>query len=431
MASYSGIYFDGDTAKKHAVTVELRIDTLSIKGPHGEPNIDWLFLDVRATRPIQSGWAIELCCANPDGQLLDPRLTVDDPAFAEALLDQAPHLKRRRGFTRQWWEHPWAVAATMLVFVALVVLSVPRLAGPLAQVVPDEWRVAMGKSVEGTFLSVGGQCTSTVGDRALAKLVETLSQGTADLGPINVTVVNHPMVNAFALPGGRIVIMGNLLKAMETPTEFAGILAHEMGHAAERHPTEAVIRAAGFSIFLTTMVGDSSMIAEFLASLGIQAAQSSYTRDDERTADEIAIELLKTVGADPGVLARTFEHLKEADDKTGAPDLGRFGALFSTHPSYAERIETARQHAQPATRTLLSDTEWQALKSICANAAPKKPSGFGDEVGEQSVHVGGFFKVHHVTGTGEDMAIALIDRRRVGDWNDLIFGAPDGLDGRF
>ncbi len=64
-------------------------------------------------------------------------------------------------------------------------------------------------------------------------------------------------------------MFSKMLDLEETPDEFAGVLAHEIGHVTERHPIEAAIRSTGFSLFLTMLIGDSSAVTEFLGSLGI------------------------------------------------------------------------------------------------------------------------------------------------------------------
>jgi predicted Zn-dependent protease len=249
----------------------------------------------------------------------------------------------------------------------------------------------------------------------MSKLVAALGNPN-DPRPTRVTVINVNMVNAFALPGGKIVVMAKLLDLMETPDELAAVLAHEIGHVAERHPTEAALRATGFSMFLTMLVGDSSWIAEFLAALGVQAVQSSYSREDERTADRIAAALMKAAGADQSALGTVFERLKKVQEGKGVVDLGRLSALLSTHPSYDDRIANARAETGAAARPLLSDEarpllsdeEWQALKGICADAGPEPASDGSDEVGDQAVDVGGFFHVNHVPGALQHVAAGAV-----------------------
>lgn len=404
MTSYSGHFFDGQTAKKHTVSVELGLDALKIDAQGGAFSIRWLFPDLRAIRKIRPDKSVELTCSS----VPDARLMIDGPTFAEMLLEHAPHLAKRRGDTPRWWERTATVTLAILAFVGLVIFTVPWLAGPLARTIPDSWREAMGTSTEELVLSIGSQCATPKGTAALDKLVAALWKSDGP-GPAGVNVINAKMVNAFALPGGRIIIMGKLLKLMETPDELAAVLAHEMGHVAERHPTEAAIRATGFSLFLTMLVGDSSKVAEFLASLGVQAVQSSYSRDDERAADQIAADLLGAAGADKSALGTAFERLQKAQKGKVTLNLGRLGAFLSTHPSYEERIAAAPHKSDAAPRPLLTAAEWRALKTICGKAPPKKsPSGGRDELGQQSVDVRGLFHVDHMAGAREHVPVGAV-----------------------
>ncbi len=370
MSSYPGIFYDGLSARKHEVQVSFDTKSLTFSGSTVDSVVVWAFTGLRAVRKIKSGQTVELnTSAAPDA-----RLIVANPVFGSAVLARAPHLRHRRGYSSRWWEHPWTVAAMVLAFIVTVVMTVPLLAAPLARAVPDSWRDTIGASIERMVSTLGTACTNTTGSVALIKLVSNLeSSREGEILASSVKVINGPLTNAFALPGGRIVVFGKLIDVMETPNELAGVLAHEMGHIAERHPTEASIRSTGFSLFLTMLVGGSSTLTEFLASLGIQAVESSYSRDDERTADRIALELLAAAGADPGKLADTFVRLQKVQEKEGSLFLGNLGNILSTHPPYDERIATARAHSQVSTRPLLTDAEWRALKNICDQPEPSEP----------------------------------------------------------
>lgn len=402
MTKYLGHFFDGQTAKKHPVAVELGLDSLTIDGVDDAFSVHWPLEDLRAIRKIQSNQPIELTCALAP----DARLVIDDPMFTEAVLEHAPHLTNRRGDTPRWWERPVTVTLAILAFIGLVIVAVPWLAGPLARSVPDSWRGALGRSTEELVLSIGSQCATPKGTDALAKLIAAIGPTSGPTSEIK--VINAKMVNAFALPGGRIIVMGELLDLMETPDELAAVLAHEMGHVAERHPTEAAIRATGFSLFLTMLVGESSKAAEFLASLGVQAVQSSYSRDDERAADRIAADLLDVVGADKSAIGMVFGRLQKAQEEKETLNLGRLGAFLSTHPSYEERIAAAPQKSDAAPRPLLTDAEWRALKTICAPAEPEPASGGRDKLGQQSVDVRGFFQMDHMPGAREHVAAGAV-----------------------
>ncbi len=141
-------------------------------------------------------------------------------------------------------------------------------------------------------------------------------------------VANNPEVNAFAIPGGYIVVYTGLLRAADNADEVAGVLAHEIQHVEQRHTLKAVIHALGWRAVLAAAFGDISDgiwtdMAYRLGSLG-------YSRDLEREADLGGLKALYRAGIDPRGMPRFFEKLAHRDG-TGIPWL-------SSHPTGEERM---------------------------------------------------------------------------------------------
>ncbi|MCH7937497.1 MAG: M48 family metallopeptidase, partial [Proteobacteria bacterium] len=189
----------------------------------------------------------------------------------------------------------------------------------------------------------------------------------------DITVADSPVNNAFAVPGGHIVVMRGLLDTLESPEELAGILAHEMGHVVERHPLAGAIRMTGISVLLDLIVGGDSDVVDALVRLGGTLIAFSYSREDERTADAIALKILRQAAITPKGLERFFERLTaEAGKAVGGGDrmdkaAERAVTLFSTHPWNDERLQEVRKAlAVPATaRPALTVAQWKALQGIC------------------------------------------------------------------
>ena len=135
-------------------------------------------------------------------------------------------------------------------------------------------------------------------------------------------------VNAFALPGGDIVVNRGLLTAARTPGELAGVLAHEIQHVALHHSLKSMIRAAGLALAWSLLVGDPG------ATLTGQAADRllslKFSRDAEREADDGGFSLLVERGIDPRGMVAFFDSLAQHSASTRP-------ALLSTHPASAER----------------------------------------------------------------------------------------------
>jgi predicted Zn-dependent protease len=163
------------------------------------------------------------------------------------------------------------------------------------------------------------------------------------------TVLNSPVVNAFALPGGYIYVTRGLLALAGDEAELAGVLAHEIGHVTARHAAQRYsqsVVAAGVTTLLGAVVGDLAEIAQ----LGAAAYLQSYSRDQEFQSDELGVRYLTRAGYDPRAMASFLAKLLE-DSKIAAEAAGRGSEadgfdLFATHPRTLDRVERALAEAK-------------------------------------------------------------------------------------
>jgi predicted Zn-dependent protease len=147
-------------------------------------------------------------------------------------------------------------------------------------------------------------------------------------------------LNAFAIPGGHMVVYTGLLKAVKRPEELAGVLAHEMAHVMQRHSLRNLIEALGLSLTVQMLVGDASGLVA-LASQGSEVLlRERFSRDVERAADDGGWDLLVAADMDPrGMIDffRTMQSELARNAVTAAAD-GNLSFL-STHPATSERIK--------------------------------------------------------------------------------------------
>lgn len=141
--------------------------------------------------------------------------------------------------------------------------------------------------------------------------------------------------NAFALPGGTVIVSDALVRALEDdPDALAGVLAHEITHTRERHGLEALYRSIGLYALIALLVGDAGPILDEVLLEGNTLLQLSGTRAAEREADAGALPLMRAAGYDPAGLARFLERMAEAH--------GDGGGWASTHPASSERARAIR-----------------------------------------------------------------------------------------
>ena len=155
--------------------------------------------------------------------------------------------------------------------------------------------------------------------------------------PWTFRVVDDPVVNAFALPGGFIYITRGILTHFSAEAELAGVLGHEIGHVTARHSVNQMSRAQLAQLGLgvgTILRPDLAPVAE-AAQTGIGLLFLSYGRDDEREADDLGLRYMTREGYDAASMAETFEMLAAA---SGAREgTGGVPAFLSTHPDPLER----------------------------------------------------------------------------------------------
>ncbi|HUL06346.1 MAG TPA: M48 family metalloprotease [Candidatus Acidoferrum sp.] len=164
------------------------------------------------------------------------------------------------------------------------------------------------------------------------------------------TVLDSPIVNAFATPGGYVYITRGLLALANNEAEVAGVLAHEIGHVAARHAAERQSQAVLASIpgILTGVVTGSGALSEAVNS-GAAAHLQSYSRDQEYQADLLGVRYLSRTNYDPLGMASFLGQL-EANDRLdaeimGRPEMADQFSIMSTHPRTADRIQRAIQEA--------------------------------------------------------------------------------------
>ncbi len=154
-------------------------------------------------------------------------------------------------------------------------------------------------------------------------------------------IIEDPTLNAFALPGGKVVIHSGLLLAAERPEEVAGVLAHEISHVTCRHHLRSLLKRAGITVVLACLIGDAGSVSNLIISYGGTLALLKNSRTFEYEADATGWEYLRQAHIDPQGMIIFFERLQE--------DTGEMGKLtdqldfLSTHPATADRIKVLEE----------------------------------------------------------------------------------------
>lgn len=347
-------YFDGRTNSRRLVTIRF-LDALEIS-QNGAFVAAWPYPAIRRVDRYPDGLRL-LAKGSPELS----RLEIKDADSELLILERCrwinefdPHLPTilRRIVL------PLMVVAGLLLLAIFV--GIPVLGDRVAKATPDTIDMASGQLFASAFEAQAKalRCDAPSGLDALQHLVATLHQASGVSIQPKVTVVSDPSDNALTLAGGLIVVYAGILGKAQTPDEFAGIVAHEMGHMAHRDFFRGLTAMTLEPVLLGLTFGD--VTAAGLATKQTNGLIHGYTgRGIEFAADRYGAALLKSLGRPPSALGDIL--LRLADGGKG------FEGLYADHPAGMDRAQAISQIAPPTTEgpDLLTPTEWDALKAIC------------------------------------------------------------------
>lgn len=368
---------DGRTAASQPVEVRLGEQGIEIGGP-GERRaaLTWPYEDLRSSAPVISGARDVLLSRQSGGA---ETLYVADPDFARTLVDRARHLgagRQRLSSLRPGL----AVLATVVAVFGLASYLEFRPAQAIARLMPQQTREAMGQTVVAQLTGTMRRCEAPAGRAALDKLTNRLVKaGSDEAAPVRVVMVDWQLVNAFAAPGGQIIMTRGLVQKATSPDEVAGVLAHEIGHTLELHPEAGLVRALGLTAAAQVIFAGSTGTA---TNIGILLTQLRYTRVAEREADAHALRILKIAGISAKGFGDFFERLdpkaattepaadKKDDAKTSPGFAKRIfeSDILRSHPQTKARLEAVRKQPAYAATPALDEAEWRALREMCGPA---------------------------------------------------------------
>ncbi|MCB0532288.1 MAG: M48 family metallopeptidase [Lewinellaceae bacterium] len=340
-----------ETQTKNQVVIYLKPGLLVVQ--NDQETIEWLPADIQSARLLNDGSAI----LQNGAWFLD----VSDRTFSAALEQ---HFDNQKLFRRTFFDRVGLMGCLLaLLAVAIPVLVVwfwvvPFVAERAAKKITPEVEQKIGDSWYQsltTDLRIDSNRT-----RQVQQFYDALQFGGAY--PIKVTVVQEPMVNAFAVPGGHIVVFDSILGIMDAPEQLAGLLAHEASHIQLKHSTRAVFRELSNQLFFSIVFGDYGSFSSIVAQHGGQLAGLSYSRSLELEADAHGLDLLEKSHIPPDGMPALFRKILVAGP--AAMDAPNF---LSTHPAMEERIRAAEKQIAgmpDAAAAVSPDLEaiWQQIK---------------------------------------------------------------------
>lgn len=279
------------------------------------------------------------------------RRILEHPIWTQnaALASQCKSVKGRRRMVR-------VVTIGTLCGLLLVLAMIYGFRGFLvetaARALPVEWEIQMGDMLFKQMMMTERLVQDDELSAQLARITDPLVTGIDDKRyPLKFHIVEDASLNAFAMPGGNVILHSGLLLAAESPEEVAGVLAHEIAHVQQRHGIRGILSSTGLFLVVQSLLGDVSGILAVLTDNGSLLLSRSFSRDFEREADDYGWHYLVDSEIRPDGMIRFFERMRDEERKVAeklkevAPVEVDGGALqlVSTHPATQERIDRLQQ----------------------------------------------------------------------------------------
>lgn len=277
------------------------------------------------------------------GTTITENLEFNDRSVIDALKTNYPNAAfHQQGSTSQYrgLVNLFIIGGVVLAaLVATYLLAVPALADRMAKTLPRSVEEEMGEASYKSMLA--GEKIDEQRTEAINHFFKTLHYNSNY--PIRITVVNNNIVNAFALPGGRIVVYTGIIDKMNQPEELVALLSHEYSHVQLQHSTKAMCRSLGSYVILSALVGDAGGVTAAVVQNADQLKQLGYSRSLEEEADREGMKLMEQNRIDLNGMRNLFKALKAEEKDNTTP------GFLSTHPLTEDRINVVNAQIQKHT----------------------------------------------------------------------------------
>lgn len=229
----------------------------------------------------------------------------------------------------------------------------------------EEEETAVGREIAGRMLGAA----PLVADPQLQAYVNRVGRWVAlqterpDL-PWHFGVIESPTINAFAAPGGYILVTRGLYEILDTEAQLAGVLGHEIGHVVKRHHITVMQKSAALSAGAKLAQQNRSALVGGLIGTGAEIMTRGLDKSAEFEADQLGVVLAARAGYSPYGLVEVLQKLgvRSADDASLA-------LLFKTHPAPGERLTQLGDALTPRVAQLPAGLE-PPIRLVAADVAP-------------------------------------------------------------
>ena len=341
MANYTGKYFDSKTEGPTVAQISFLPTTLQITYQTISQNVPvTVYWQIhRLEKEIETGTGKTILRY---GSYPGQTLVVEQPGFLSAYeayyvptpvaptpAQQIPKPQKR------------GLGVIYLFFLTLLALipvgyfwALPAAADLAARKIPMAYEQKLGRMLAAQLIPESS--SDSLKSVQLQRFVRQLTFSTP--AQVQMIVIRNPIPNAFALPGGTIVVHDAMLKIIQSPAELAGLVGHEYGHVASRHSLRALFRSLSGYFLISAIFGDVSAVFAVILQNAHAFKSLAYSRQFEKEADEMSLDMLRQNNQNPDGLIQLFKHLQHQNPKQTQEN-----EYLSSHPLLSSRIKNIRE----------------------------------------------------------------------------------------
>ena len=338
MTAVDALFYDGHSARALPVTLTVEAADLVVRGDG--ITVAAPLAGVRVTSRLAR---IRRVLQLPDGS----QVHCDDNDAIDALFA----VEHGGTVVDRLERHPYAIAASLVVtafvFAWFFAYGLPRIADRVAQQIPQAVEATIGEQAL-AILDRSLFKPSTVDAARQHSLIKTFGGFVADLPDadryrLEFRKLPGNQANAFALPGGTIVVSDGLVDAMRDDNAFLAVTAHELGHHVERHVMRSALQGSAIIVLVTMFTGDVSSATGVVLAVPTFLLSSHYSREFERDADAYAFAALRKHDISPEWFAYALSTIEDGVPAAAPSD--RVSNYLSSHPPSGDRLAAARTAA--------------------------------------------------------------------------------------
>ena len=350
-------FFAGDKLViKRGNPPDLHIPTAQITASVGGFEHDELFLNWQF--PVNENGQIngtsEICqkyCTLKSASHADSAIVLAQaPA---ALANQLMVWQRRRRHIKLVWRSIGATLVAMVISVILIWWQYDRILGYVAAKIPISTEQKIGQAGLAQLKTRDAIIENNAAAEAVRKIGSRLTQGSRY--KYQWVIARNSTVNAFAMPGGVVIVNSALIEKIDSADELAAVLAHEVQHVEQRHTLKSMLNSLGWAAILTVALGDVGALATVIAH---QAGTMYYGRDLEVQADKLGFAALIHAKIKPEGFVSFLQKLKRIDGS-------EVPSWLSSHPATDERIQILQQlvNTMPCADCTSLDINWESVQT--------------------------------------------------------------------